>query len=176
MTFSVGGVTQAQQGLAQIGGHGKSPMAQVMSGAASLLGMSDADLRSALAAGSSLSELADAKGVSKEDLQTAITQGLEQVGPPPGAEGVDLSAIAQDIMDGKKPDAGRLGAPPPAASESEMTARLSSITSALGLDVDELTTALLSGTSLSDIAGSRGVSSSALANLLTGPVAVDTAA
>jgi uncharacterized protein YidB (DUF937 family) len=164
MSFSVGGVAQPQQGLAQMDGRQRtSPMAQVMSGAASLLGVSDAELRGALASGSTLKELAEAKGVSQEDLKTAITQGLEQVGPPPGAEAVDPSAIAQ-------------GMPPPGAGEGEMAARFSTITSALGLDADQLTAALASGSSLSDIAGTRGMWSSVLKSLLTGPVAVDTAA
>ncbi len=178
MTYSVGSVTQ-QHGPPPMGGPGGSnPMRQVMSGAASLLGMDDKDLRKALQGGSTLSELADAKGVSKSDLKDVVTKGLEQVGAPPGAQTTDLSAIAQDIIDGKGPGGGPPGPPPGrrASGGDDMGSRLEALTSALGMDATSFLDALKSGTSLSDLAGQKGLSAATIASLLGGPVSVDTAA
>ncbi len=57
-----------------------------------------------------------------------------------------------------------------------MSQRLTALTDALGIDANSLFSQLESGTTLGDIASQHGVSSSTLSTILTGPVAVDTAA
>ena len=176
MSISVGSVTP-QHPLQPAGGPGGNPMRQVMSGAASLLGMSDAEMKSALHSGTTLGDLADAKGVSRDDLLAAVTKGVESVGPPPGAESVDAATIAQNIIDGKGPGGGPPPGPPPSRGDGrDVQSRVDALTSALGMDQDDLFTALASGTSLSELSSQRGLSSDRLRALLTGPIAVDTAA
>ena len=176
MSLSVGSVTQ-QQPTRPPGAGGANPMRQVMSGAASLLGLSDAELKSALHSGKTLGDLADAKGVSRDDLLKAVTAGVEQVGAPPGADGVDAATIAQNIIDGKGPGGGPPPGPPPSRGDGrDVQSRVDALTSALGMDQDDLFTALASGTSLSELSSQRGLSSDRLRALLTGPIAVDTAA
>lgn len=176
MSLSVGSVTQ-QYPPPPAGTAGANPMRQVMAGAASLLGVSDAELKSALHSGKTLGDLADAKGVSRDDLLKAVTAGVEQVGPPPGTESVDAATIAAGIIDGKGPGGGRPPGPPPGGDgERSVQSRVDALTSALGMDQDDLFSALASGTSLSELSSQRGLSSDRLRALLTGPIAVDTAA
>ena len=177
MTYSVGSVAP-QHGPPPPGGPGgPNPMKQVMSGAASLLGMNDSELRKALQGGSTLGQLADAKGIAKDDLKAAVQKGLEQAGPPPGAETTDLSAIAQDIIDGKGPAGGPPGHRPHGkGGADDMGSRLEHLTTALGMDQTAFFDALKSGATLKDIASQRGMSAMSLNSLLLGPVSVDTSA
>ena len=57
-----------------------------------------------------------------------------------------------------------------------MSQRLTALTNALGVDANTLFAQRESGTTLNDIASQHGVSSGTLSSILTGPVAVDTAA
>ena len=52
-----------------------------MGAAAQLFGMSAQDLRSALAGGQSLDDIAKAKGVSQDDLRSTITHALSGASP-----------------------------------------------------------------------------------------------
>ena len=186
MSTSIGSITSHHHPPRMGGPGGESPMKQVMSGAASLLGMDDEQLRSALRSGATLAGLATEKGVSQDDLLSAVTSGLEAAGPPPGAQaaqGADLTAIATDIVNGPGPARHHHGGPRPGGGRGggvgddgdDMAARLQSVTSALGMDETSFFDALSSGTSLSDLAQQHNVSSSTLRSLLLGPVAVDTA-
>jgi lambda repressor-like predicted transcriptional regulator len=182
MSLTIGSVT-SHHGPPPAGGPGgANPMKQVMAGAASLLGMSDDELRTALrGGGTTLADLAAGQGVSKDDLLAAATKGVREVGPPPGAEGVDAATIAQGIIDGTgRPGTGRgpdaHGGPPPADRGADMAARLGSLTSALGMDETAFFDALKAGTSLTQLADEHGVSQSALKQILLGPVSVDTRA
>lgn len=184
MSLTIGSVT-SHHGPPPTGGPGgANPMKQIMSGAASLLGMSDDELRAALTGGgTTLADLATQKGVSKDDLLAAVTKGVTEAGSPPGAEGVDAATIAQGIVDGTGgPPRGPGGPGGPGGHhdrgdrEGDMAARLQTLTSALGMDQTSFFDALGSGTSLADLAGAHGVSPSALKQMLLGPVAVDTAA
>lgn len=107
-------------------------------------------------------------------------QGL-QSGPPGFVRNVqraepatDLASIAANLVDGKG-----LGGPPPlppVSGSDDVSQRLTALTEALGIDANTLFAQLESGTTLNDIASQHGVSSSTLSSILTGPVAVDTAA
>ena len=181
MSTGIGSVTP-QYGPHPAGGHGGSnPMKQIMSGAASLLGMSDDDLRTALQGGrTSLADLATRKGVSQDDLLAAVTTGVQDVGPPAGAGSADAATVAQRIIDGE-------GGPPPPGGrhrggdhdgdrDGDMATRLQSLTSALGMDQTSFFDALKAGSTLSDLASQQNVSQGTLEQLLLGPVSVDTSA
>lgn len=181
MSLTIGSVTPHHGPPPPGGPGGANPMKQVMSGAASLLGMSDDELRSALeVAGTTLADLATQKGVSRDDLVAAVTRGVTEAGSPPGAEGVDAATIAAGIIDGTggppRGPGGPGGRHDRGDRDSEMAARLQTLTSALGMDQTAFFDALGSGTSLADLAGAHGVSPSALRQMLLGPVAVDTSA
>jgi len=189
MSTSIGSATATQR--PEFGGHhgDHGRMKQVMAGAASALGMSDDDLKDALRSGKTLADLGKEKGVSTDDLIAAVKSGLEQAGPPQGAQGAqgaqapDLTQMATDIVNGTGP-AGR-GHGPHHGSRAggdgdgdgdDMAQRLQSVTSALGMDETSFFDALASGTSLKDLASQHNVSSDQLKSLLMGPVAVNTTA
>jgi lambda repressor-like predicted transcriptional regulator len=76
----------------------KDPFSNV----ASLLDMSASDLRSALKSGESMSDLATSKGVSRDDLLSAITKDLPQgTGSGAAASSTDADALAAKIADTK---------------------------------------------------------------------------
>lgn len=176
MSLTIGSVTPHHGPPPAGGSGGANPMKQVMSGAASLLGMTDEEMRSALRdGGTTLADLAAGKGVAKDDLLAAVTKGLQEVGPPPGAENVDAAAIAQGIIDGTGgPGRGRgaPGGPQPGDRGADMAARLGSLTSALGMDETSFFDALKAGTSLAELADQHGVSPGSLKQILLGPVSV----
>ncbi|MBJ7455859.1 MAG: hypothetical protein JHC74_07360 [Thermoleophilia bacterium] len=176
MSLTIGSVTPHHGPPPAGGPGGANPMKQVMAGAASLLGMSDEEMRSALrGGGTTLADLAAEKGVSKDDLLAAVTAGVQEAGPPPGAEDVDAATIAQGIIDGTAgPGRGRggPGGPPPGDRGADMAARLGSLTSALGMDETSFFDALKAGTSLAELADQHGVSQGALKQILLGPVSV----
>ncbi len=97
---------------------------------------------------------------------------------PAAAKSSEPSAIAQDIIDGKGPGGGLPGPPPGrgASGGDDMGSRLEALTSALGMDATSFLDALKSGTSLSDLAGQKGLSAANIKSLPVGPVSVDTAA
>ncbi len=176
MISAIGGAGSPQrtEGMTGPGGPG-GPMRQAMAGAAELLGMGEAELGRALRGGSTLAELGAQRGVSTDDLVAFVAQGLEAVGPPPGAEGVDATTLAKGIVDGTAgPGHGRPpSGPPPGGRPGE---RLDALTGALGMDAESLFAELEQGGSLSAIAQRQGVDSTRLHQLLTGPMRIDTAA
>jgi hypothetical protein len=167
--------------LGQAQEHHHNPMKRLLEPAAKLLGLSSQQLRDELRSSKTLAELASDQGVSHDDLIAAVVvQGL-QSGPPGFVHNVqraeqttDLAAIAAKLVDGK----GFGGPPPPptASGSDDVSQRLTALTDALGIDANTLFAQLESGTTLNDIASQHGVSSSTLSSILTGPVAVDTAA
>ena len=82
------------QGAAEVGGaqghHHHGHMRQVLSSAADKLGMSQDDLMQDLKSGKSLADIAQSKGVSRDDLVAAVAQGLEQ-NAPAGATSADAT-------------------------------------------------------------------------------------
>ena len=85
------------QGSTQAGA-ASSPLAGALKSVSDLLGMSQDDVRTALKGGSSLSDLAQAKGISSDQLVDAISQALQSAGVPAST---DLRAIAQKVADHK---------------------------------------------------------------------------
>jgi uncharacterized protein (DUF433 family) len=141
----------------------------MMAPVAERLGMSVDDLQSALSGGTTLDQLATAKGVSHDDLLAAIKHGLEAARPadaPEGASGVfDLDAMAESIASGTPPPpppGGVHGGRPPHGVNQADTQTLDSIASLLDMTSDDLVGALADGTSLADLAAQHDVSASAL--------------
>jgi hypothetical protein len=92
----VTGVTNTQPTLAASGASAlRDQMKQVMSAVAKKLGMTDADLGTALKSGMSLTDIAKSKGVSADDLKAAITASLTSTNPSLSA--TQLSTIAGRI-------------------------------------------------------------------------------
>jgi uncharacterized protein YidB (DUF937 family) len=131
--------------------------------AASALGTSSADVTGALKNGTTLSALAQQKGVSQSDLVSAVTAGLKS-GAPAGAptlSGDQLTTMATNMVNGTRP-AGPAGPPPGgpppamggqhgAVSSSGATSDLQRLAQDLGVDPGQLLSQLQSGdTSLLD--------------------------
>jgi lambda repressor-like predicted transcriptional regulator len=167
---------------------GKSPFDAV----SSLLGLSAKDIAKQVASGKSLDDLAKAKGVSHEDLVSALKSGM-----PDDLKGsTQADAIAETIATQQGMPTQGPGGPPPSgpplmsslngigqssgvlsgnltSSQQDM---LDSLSSALGTDSTSLLDELQSGTSLSDLVKSKGIDISTLANVLQNGLLVDTKA
>ena len=128
------------------------PPAPKMDGTAQLLGMSGDELRQARRSGTTLTELASQKGISKDDLVASIAKDV-QANKPDGAPELDatqLTEMATNIADGVRPTGpppgghgGRHGGDGDRAKEN-----LSALASALGTDTDTLLSKLQSGEDL----------------------------
>jgi len=81
MDISAIATSAAQAVQAQPAHHGHHQRRAAMDAAAQALGMSAADLRTALQGGKSLADLASAKGVSQSDLVSAIATALQKANP-----------------------------------------------------------------------------------------------
>jgi len=90
--------SQGASATAAMGGPGRGERDKVLSSAADLLKMSVDDLKSKLASGQSLDDIAKAQGVSHQDLVANISQTLK-AGAPSGATISDdrLDAMAERI-------------------------------------------------------------------------------
>jgi hypothetical protein len=75
-----------------------APFGNALKSISDLLGMSQDDIRTALKGGSSLSDLAQPKGISSDQLVDTISQALQGIGAPAST---DLRAAAQKIADHK---------------------------------------------------------------------------
>jgi uncharacterized protein YidB (DUF937 family) len=147
-----------------------------MDAAASLLGMSASDLRTALRGGQSLSSIASSKGVSQDQLVAAMSTAIQQANPGMSAD--RATNVATAIATRTPPAGGGPGgavAPPPgtdAAGQTgpagaghghhhrhhAMAAAMQAAATTLGLSADQLASSLKSGQSLSALASSKGVS------------------
>jgi uncharacterized protein YidB (DUF937 family) len=153
-----------------IGGarHGHGGVEKTLSAVADKLTMSIGDLKKALASGKSLTDIASAAGVSKDDLVSTIASTLPSTTPDGSA--VDTTAMATHIADSTRQ------APPPRPSDaassagagaSDLGKGIDTLASALGISSDDLLQRLTDGSGITDLLTSNpGVSSqlSALQN------------
>ncbi len=137
----------------------------ILDSASQALGMTTQDIQTALQGGQSLADLAQQKGVSSDDLVTAIAGGLQQLA------GSDATQVAQKIASHKGGFGGHRhhhhaagGSAPNASSASSSPFQVLSQT--LGMSRDELLSRLESGTSLPDLLQQQGVSADSLPGLL----------
>lgn len=166
------------------GGHGGPNMDTVLAPVADLLGTTTANLQTSMRSGQTLDSLADAAGVSHDDLVAAITAGIDQDrstqglgGATPTGEVFDVSAIAEAMATGVAPAGGPSGPPPPPPVHGVNSADddlLQSVASALDLSTDDLVSALMDGTSLSDLATRQGVSMTTVLDTLGRGMVVNT--
>jgi hypothetical protein len=138
----------------------------LLSGVADLLGTTTDDLITSLQDGQSLSDLAAAKAISRDDLLATIKQGL-QTNQLPG-QATDLDALAGKVADRKGTGTHRHhgGGGIQAGGES-LQQRVADLSSALGVSDDELVQALQSGLAStgSGATAGYGVSASLLQGL-----------
>lgn len=131
--------------------------------AASALGLSADELDEKLRSGESLTDIAQAQGVSPEALQAALAADIKQHHPDTSDD--IASKIASRIIEGP-------GQPPPSGPDAAQRGQhgpppfITAAAEALGLSADELTQRLKAGESLSDVAESQGVSTDALKTAL----------
>lgn len=166
------------------GGHGGPNMDTVLSPVADLLGTTTANLQASMRSGQTLDSLAEAAGVSHDDLVAAITAGIDQdrsaqgiAATVPTGEVFDVSALAEAMATGVGPAGGPSGPPPSPPVHGENSADddlLQSVASALDLSTDDLVSALMEGTSLSDLATTQGVSMTTILDTLGRGMVVNT--
>jgi hypothetical protein len=166
-SISTAGVTLRQQDRP----HRTQPE---MTNTAQLLGMSADDLRDAQRSGTTLSDLATQKGVSKDDLVKSLATDLKANKPEgaPELSEAQLTEMATNIADGKRPQGPQGPPPPPRGDDGDRAqANVSSLAEALGTDADTLLRKLQSGEDLTTLLrGATGYGSSAT---VTGGLAVD---
>jgi lambda repressor-like predicted transcriptional regulator len=165
-------------------GQGGDVMQQVLSAAATVLNMSTSDVTSALRSGQSLAALAQQQGVSPTDLTTAVTQALQTAGQNGATLPQDPSTMAQQIVNQKgfghhhhhrHGSDGSVGSDGNSPSSADQL--LTSISSALDMQPQDVLQSLLSGTSLQSLAQQQGVSESTLSSLVGSQgLAIDTTA
>jgi hypothetical protein len=158
--MSIGAVTGGatwQVDRSQRPPHG-GDMEKRMQPTADLLGLSTSDLKSKLDSGSTLSEIADAQGVSQDDLLKSIKEGL-QAGKPEGAPELSetqLTEMASNIAAGKGPSGrGHHHGPPPVKEAASTSDTISSLADALGVDSSDLYEQVQSGSDLSSLLGNE---------------------
>jgi hypothetical protein len=190
----VDGLSAIQFGNAQVGAIGLPSIQSqqtrshpAMDAAASTLGMTASDLRTALQSGQSLATIASSKGISQATLTAAMTAGIEAANPTISAAQAASVASAMAtrtpmVRTGQSGAAGAIGdvSAPGAASVSGTGAThghhhhhhhggenaMSAASTLLGMSTSDLTAALQSGQSLASIASSKSVSQSALISAL----------
>jgi hypothetical protein len=129
------------------------------------LGMNLSDLKSALAGGTTLDQLAKDKGVSHTDLVNSIKQGLEAAKPADAPSIGGLDSIAEMIASGGPGSAAQGSGPlsinpdrPRQGVNNADSQALSNVANALQMSTSDLLESLLNGSSLTDLAKGKGVS------------------
>ncbi|MCU1429321.1 MAG: hypothetical protein JWL83_3321 [Actinomycetia bacterium] len=151
--------------------------AKDMKAVADLFGMSAADLKTQLASGKSLADVAQTKGVARTDLVSVLKTAMQANAPVavPGDFTSHLDEMVNHIVDHK----GTGGPPATRGQATDVSAidfkarveqMLASVASQLNLTPADLISQLEKGTSLSDIATKAGTTSSQLLdNISSGP-------
>ncbi|HEY0217404.1 MAG TPA: hypothetical protein VGC57_13530 [Cellulomonas sp.] len=146
--------------------------------ASEALGMSTDDIMDALSSGSSLADLADEQGVSRDDLVSALVAAapsdMQQMG--------DVEDMVSALVD-QTGLAGPSGPPPSGSSgvwgetlTSDQQDTLDALSDLLGTDSSSLLDQLYTGTSLSDLLQNAGVSMEDLADVVQDGLFIDTSA
>jgi uncharacterized protein YidB (DUF937 family) len=169
MTVSI--PSTATSGVATPGTHhGRGGFEKTLSAVADKLGISTGDLKKQLQSGQSLTDIAAAKGLDKDDLVSTIASTLPSAGPD-GAQ-LDTTAMATRIADRthQTPPSSR---PSSSDGESELGKGLDALSSALGINTDELLQRLTDGTGISDLLSANPDVSSQLSQLQNKGALVD---
>lgn len=146
--------------------------------AAEALGLSTDDVVDALQDGSSLADLAEEQGVSRDDLVAALVAAAPEEMQDLG----NLTELTEGLVDQK--GLGRPAGPPPVGSTGVFGAALTeaqgvtldSLAALIGTGSDTLVTALQHGTSLASLLTDAGVSVSDIADAVQQGLLLDTEA
>jgi hypothetical protein len=146
--------------------------------ASEVLGLSTDEIMEALSDGSSLADLAEEQGVSREDLTAALVAAAPADMQAMG----DVEDMVSSLID-QEGLAGPSGPPPSGSSgvwgetlTTDQQETLDSLASLLGTDSSSLLDQLYSGTSLSDLLTDAGVSVADLADVVQEGLFIDTSA
>lgn len=141
------------QGAARQARAGHQMPAAVATAVKSLLGVDDAALAAARQAGTSLTALAQQKGIARDTLVTTIFNALKANRPAnaPARTDAQITAKAGHIADHVPGQGGR-------RADGVRTAVEGAIAQAIGVSADELKTARQAGTSPATLAQQKGVS------------------
>ncbi|MCU1391778.1 MAG: hypothetical protein JWM34_206 [Ilumatobacteraceae bacterium] len=148
---------------------------KMLSAVADKLGMSVDDLKAELDKGSTLNQIATAKGVSHDDListiESSISSNASAAGSTSGTSDAKLDQFAEKIASsqGAEPPKGAHRAhgghrppPPPTTTDDDSStstdSALTNVAKTLNMKADDLVNALKSGTSLESLAQQKGVS------------------
>jgi len=179
-------------------GGGRSPFQAV----SSLLGMSAQDIAGQVSSGKSLDDLAKEKGVSHDDLVSAIKAGMpDRMKNSANADQLAETIATQQGLPTQGPGGTPPSGPPPSGVApsgpspisslngigrssgilsgtltGQQQDMLDSLSNLLGTDSNTLLDQLSSGTSLSDLVKDKGIDSSKLADVLQNGLLVDTTA
>lgn len=169
MTVSI--PSAATSGVAPAGGHhGRGGFEKTLSAVADKLGISTRDLKKQLKSGQSLSDIAATKGMGKDELVSTIASTLPSTGPD-GAQ-LDTTAMATRIAD--RTHQPRRAAPASSGGgESELGKGLDALSSALGINTDDLLQRLTDGTGISDLLSANPDVSTQLSQLQNKGALVD---
>lgn len=132
-----------------------------MKAVADKLGMSTDELKKALASGQSMTDIAQSKGVGKDDLVSTIAATL----PTTGRDGstIDTTQMATRIADStrrERPSRPSSDAGTASGSDSDLGKGIEALASALGVSSDDLLQRLTDGSGISDLLQANpGVSS-----------------
>jgi hypothetical protein len=174
---SLGGTDLAA--LSQAGGAQRrppSPPADSFTNTAKTLGLTTDDLKTQLDSGATLDSLAQAKGVSSNDLLAAVKTDLKANKPDGAPEVSDdqLTQMASNVAAGKGPGGGHgPHGPRPGTSASDTSQSLSTLADALGTSTDDLLSKLQSGSDLSSLFGQSGSATWSSQGASTSGLAVD---
>lgn len=136
-------------------GRGGPPPMPAMEGVATLFGMSTDELSTQLSNGSTLFDIAEDKGVSRDDLISTMVADMKAHKPEdaPELSEAQLTEMATSIASGEAHGPG--GGPCQLRGLGEtgvnLAKGLSNLSDQLGLDLDELLEQLANGTSLADL-------------------------
>lgn len=173
--MSISSISQGM-GAPHLGAGPPEGMRKAMGQVADLLGMTREELAQTVRNGSSIADVASAKGISREDAVTALAAGLKANAP----QGISISddratQIAQRMVDG--PPAGM--APPGGGQGMPALGSMSRLADAFGgggsgtSGGDDLLSRLMAGEDPSSVASSVGRTSADLMRLLGDVLRVD---
>jgi len=150
--------------------HGRGGFDKALSAVADKLGVSTDDLKKQLQSGQSLTDIAGALGLHKDDLVSTIAATLPSTGPD-GAQ-LDTTTLATRIADRTRQTPPSLRASSD-GGESELGKGLDALSSALGINTDELLQRLTDGTGISDLLSANPDVSTQLSQLQNKGALVD---
>lgn len=165
MDLSIAAITVSptSTGAVEPDGQRPGPFRAAMDAAARALGMNPQDLRTALQNGQSLADVAQSKGISQDQLVSAMSSAITGANPGVGAD--QANQIAQRIVTQVPGQGGEVRAAGPTGAPHGHHHRhhgggdlLDAVSSTLGQSTSSLVAALQGGQSLASIGAASGVS------------------